>query len=170
MFDVASSTGSSLLRVLANGYIGVSTTNPLALFDVNNKFTINASGNVSATGTLDVYGLATFNNGAHFSPQLTGCIFIIPQNYIDFTGNYDTATAGFTISNGGTTGLIFSTGNPTASEKMRLNSSGKFWYWHHYPRRSPHSLYHQHRHFLQRLYYLQRQLHATLKSKKQRGY
>ena len=125
VFDVASSTGSSLLRVLANGYIGVSTTNPLALFDVNNKFTINASGNVSASGTLDVYGLATFNNGALF-PTTNRMYFYNTSNYIDFTGIYDTATAGFTISNGGTTGLIFSTGNPTASEKMRLNSSGNF--------------------------------------------
>ena len=44
------------------GNVGIGTSSPLALFDVANKFTVNSSGNVAVSGTLRIFGDASFDN------------------------------------------------------------------------------------------------------------
>jgi hypothetical protein len=55
-FNVASSSGASLLTVLANGNVGIGTTSPSQLLTVgnNNQFTMDASGDEVIKGTLSL--------------------------------------------------------------------------------------------------------------------
>ncbi|MFA5800095.1 MAG: hypothetical protein WC840_04005, partial [Candidatus Peribacteraceae bacterium] len=78
VFDIASSTGASLLRVLANGNIGIGTTSPSQALSVNGLMYIGGSGTSTIQNNLQVLGNLKVGTSS----------LLLTENTLTSTGNF----------------------------------------------------------------------------------
>jgi hypothetical protein len=120
--------GTTKMTVLANGNVGIGDSTPSSLLTVGNSdaFQVDASGNVSTSGTLTVSGLSTFNNSIVAGATATGTVSATEPTPRTNVTNVITTTAVFAnndvifinnsgqdyytrvVSGGGTTNLVVS--------------------------------------------------------------
>jgi hypothetical protein len=120
--------GTTKMTVLANGNVGIGDSTPSSLLTVGNSdaFQVDASGNVSTSGTLTVSGLSTFNNSIVAGATATGTVSateptprtnvtsvitttaVFANNDVIFINNAGQDYYTRVVSGGGTTNLVVS--------------------------------------------------------------
>mgnify|MGYP000290546994 CR=1 FL=1 len=120
--------GTTKMTVLANGNVGIGDSTPSSLLTVGNSdaFQVDASGNVSTSGSITVSGLSTFNNSIVAGATATGTVSateptprtnvtsvitttaVFANNDVIFINNAGQDYYTRVVSGGGTTNLVVS--------------------------------------------------------------
>jgi len=112
VFDIASSTGASFLRVLASGYVGIGTTSPSQALSVNGLMYIGGSGTSTIQNNLQVLGNLKVGTSS----------LLLTENALTSTGNF--TINGITITPAGNMQLpsanSLAIGTSTASSKLTV--------------------------------------------------
>lgn len=130
-FDIASSTGASMLRVTQSGNVGIGTTTPLAKLVINDSIAANQVGvsiNNSNTSGYSVFRIGTASAAA------VGMALHQFNSAYSGTGTYTALTTtlsafesgGLNLHADNAAGVIrfFTAGNTASNERMRITSAG----------------------------------------------